>query len=175
MADQAGTAALRGMVSDAGTVEIRRARSEDAESACRVLRRSIAEICAPYYDNDEGVLSEWLANKTPDNVRAWIESDKTFCLVAVDKDKVTSGFAVLSGGVILLLYLLPEALYQGTGKRMLQSLEDHAVRTGIQQISLMSSIPARAFYERNGYVPAGEPEYVGPVLGHFPMSKDLAG
>jgi GNAT superfamily N-acetyltransferase len=58
----------------------------------------------------------------------------------------------MSGAEILLNYVLPDALYQGIGKGMLQALESHAIASGVEHIELMSTIPAKAFYERNGYV-----------------------
>ena len=62
-------------VDDVDEIIIRKATSENAEAACSVLVRSIKEICAPYYENDEAILAQWLENKTPTNVRRWIESD----------------------------------------------------------------------------------------------------
>jgi hypothetical protein len=55
---------------------IRKATPEDAEAACAVFVRSIEEICAPNYENDEEILTHWLENKTPTNIRRWIESDR---------------------------------------------------------------------------------------------------
>jgi GNAT superfamily N-acetyltransferase len=81
---------------------------------------------------------------------------------------------ILSGQEIMLFYLLSEVLYKGIGKRMLQSLEEHAYKSGIRQVKVLSSIPAKTFYERNGYVSDGPPEYAGPILGHFPLIKNIA-
>ena len=69
---------------DVDIITIRKATPKDAEAACAVLARSITEICAPYYGNDEEVLAQWLENKTPANVRRWIESDLSYCVVAVN-------------------------------------------------------------------------------------------
>lgn len=156
-------------------IQIRVAGPDDAGEACSLLRRTIAEVCALYYNNDETVLSEWLSNKTPENVMSWINSESTYSIVAVNGHGDIVGFAILSVQEITLLYLLPEVLYKGVGKRMLQSLEEYALKTGIKRVKVMSSIPARAFYERNGYISNGEPEFVGPVLGHFPLIKTIAG
>jgi L-amino acid N-acyltransferase YncA len=100
-------------------ITIRKATPEDAEAACAVLVRSIKEVCAPYYENDDKVLTEWLENKTPANVRRWIESDRSYCVVAVNAQGRVLGFASISGAEIMLNYVLPEALHQSIGKRML--------------------------------------------------------
>ena len=154
-------------------ITIRRATPKDAEPACVVLMRSIKEICAPYYENDEEILAQWLENKTPANVRRWIESDRSYCVVAVNGEGVVVGFASISGSEIMLNYVLPEALHQGIGKRMLQALEAHAIASGVERIEAVSTIPAKAFYERNGYVSNGAPRRVGRIIGDFPLLKTM--
>ena len=86
----------------------------DAVGACDALRRSIRELCAADHGNDGRVLAAWLANKTPDNVRAWITSASSFAVVAVEGAD-----------------LLPEVLHRGAGKRMLHALEAQAARWGL--------------------------------------------
>jgi putative acetyltransferase len=152
---------------------IRKATPQDAEAACAVLVRSIKEICAPYYENDDKVLAEWLENKTPANVRRWIESDRSYCVVAVNAQGQVLGFASMSGAEIMLNYVLPEVLHQGIGKSMLQALETQAIASGVDHIVVVSSLPAKAFYERNGYVPNGAPRHVGRILGDFPLIKRM--
>jgi histone acetyltransferase (RNA polymerase elongator complex component) len=156
-----------------GDFIIRRAMVDDAEAACAVMIRSIEEICAPFYDHDYEILSEWLANKTPANVRNWIESERSFSVVAIDRKGSAVGFAMLSGSEIVLNYVIPEALHQGIGKRMLKALEQHALACGVDHIAVVSSVPAKAFYERSGYVSSGPPKYVGRILGDFPLAKRI--
>lgn len=156
-----------------GDFIIRRATADDAEAACAVMIRSIREICAPFYDHDDQILSEWLANKTPANVRNWIDSERTFSVLAADSNGSVVGFAMLSGSEIVLNYVVPEFLYQGAGKRMLATLEQHALACGMDRIEVVSSIPAKAFYERNGYVSSGAPKYIGRILGDFPLAKRI--
>jgi L-amino acid N-acyltransferase YncA len=154
-------------------ITIRKATPEDAEAACAVLVRSIKEICAPYYENDDKVLTEWLENKTPANVRRWIESDRSYCVVAVNAQGRVLGFASISGAEIMLNYVLPEALHQSIGKRMLQALEAQAIASGVDHIEVVSSISAKSFYERNGYVSNGAPRYVGRIIGDYPLIKTM--
>jgi len=47
----------------------------EAEEACAVIRRSIIELCVADHDGDLAILDRWLANKTPDQVRQWIEAN----------------------------------------------------------------------------------------------------
>jgi len=152
---------------------IRKATPKDADSVCVVLVRSIKEICAPYYDNDEEILAQWLENKTPANVRRWIGSNRSYCVVAVNGSGLVVGFAAISGSEIMLNYVLPEALHQGIGKRMLEALEAHAIASGKDRVEVVSTIPAKAYYERNGYVSNGAPRHVGRIIGDFPLVKTM--
>jgi GNAT superfamily N-acetyltransferase len=71
----------------------------------------------------------------------------------------------------MLNYVLPEALHRGIGKGMLQALEAQAIVSGVERIGVVSTIPAKAFYERNGYVSNGAPMNVGRIIGDFPLVK----
>jgi hypothetical protein len=73
----------------------------------------------------------------------------------------------------MLNYVVPEILHQGIGKGMLQALDTHAIASGLEHIEVVSSIPAKAFYERNGYVSNGPPRSVGRIIGDFPLVKQL--
>ena len=152
-------------------IAVRKAAAKDAKAACAVLVRSIKEIGAPYYDNDEEI-TEWLANKTAANVRQWIESDRCYSVVAVSDSGDVVGFSMICGFEIMLNYVVPEALRKAIGKRVLQALEGHAIASG-EQIEVVSSIPAKAFYERNGYIANGAPRKVGRIIGDFPLIKRL--
>ena len=52
---------------------------------------------------------------------------------------------------------------------MLQVLAAHAIASGIEHVEVVSTIPAKAFYERNGYVSNGAPKHVGRIIGDFPL------
>ena len=153
-------------------ITYREAAASDAKKACAVLIESINTICAPFYNHDKDTISEWLENKTPDNVKKWIVSDNTYCVVAEDAENNLVGFSCISGEEIMLLYVTPKVLYKGVGKNMLAKLESHAHLSNINKIKVVSSLSAKEFYERNGYVQNGTPKYVGQVLGDFPLIKN---
>lgn len=153
-------------------ITYRVAKASDAKKACDVLIESINTICAPFYNHDKDTISEWLENKTPDNVKKWIESENTYCVVAEDAENNLVGFSCISGEEIMLLYVTPKVLYKGVGKNMLAKLESHAHLSGINDVKAVSSLSAKDFYERNGYVQNGDPKYVGQILGDFPLIKN---
>jgi GNAT superfamily N-acetyltransferase len=134
---------------------IRKANPQDADAACKVLRRSIEECCIEDHRGDEVILSSWLANKTPEFIRTWF-NPPAYAVVA-EQDGVIVGVALLGGsGVITLNYLLPEARFQGMGKAMLEALEEEADRRGLKELELSSTATAHPFYLRNGYVDTGK-------------------
>ena len=131
--------------------KIREAVEKDASDACAVLIRSIKEVCAKDYPNDE-FMAEWLENKTPENIKLWINHPETYEVVCVDEnDKVVGFSAITLSGEILLNYLVPEALYKNNGKAMLAALENRVIKNGVENIRVSSSITAKDFYERNGF------------------------
>ena len=156
------------------SITVRPASEADAVAACDVLRRSIRELCVADHGHDEQVLSAWLGNKIPDNVRAWITSAASFSVVAVDGSGVRGFGLIQRGGEIQMCYLVPEVQYRGAGKLMLRALEEQAARWGLNDVFLTSSVTAKRFYERNGYVQSGEPKSVYGLRCVHPMSKSIA-
>jgi GNAT superfamily N-acetyltransferase len=132
-------------------VHIREARATDAAAACEVLRRSIIELCEADHRNDPAFLSGWLANKTPENVAAWIADPGNVVLVAIDGG-ATAGVASMSkDGRISLNYVSPDARFKGVSKALLAALERKAADWGLTQCRLESTKTARRLYEAAGY------------------------
>lgn len=153
---------------------MRSAITDDADAACEAVRRSIEEICGPDYGHEESVMADWLANKSLDNFRKWIEAPDAYSVVAVSANGDVVGFGRISqAGFVQMCYIVPEALYQGYGKALLIAMEQQAVKWGLEIVKLNSSITAKAFYERNGYQLNGEPKMFGSTLGDFPFAKEL--
>ncbi|NHZ96957.1 GNAT family N-acetyltransferase [Massilia sp. CCM 8734] len=137
-------------------IEIRTAVPDDAFAACDVLRRSISECCVADHRNDPDLLKAWLGNKTPQNVASWFVSPANHVLIA-ERDGVVVGVALLTqAGKLSLCYVLPEALYSGVGKALLQGVEAQARAWGVSVLRLNSTLTASKFYERNGYILAGK-------------------
>jgi GNAT superfamily N-acetyltransferase len=155
-------------------ITVQPASEADAVAACDVLRRSICELCVADHGHDEQVLAAWLANKTPENVRAWITAASSFSVVAVDGGEVRGFGLIQRDGEIQMCYLVPEVQFRGAGKLMLRALEEQAARWGLRGVFLTSSVTAKQFYERNGYVQSGEPKSRYGLQRVYPMSKRIA-
>jgi GNAT superfamily N-acetyltransferase len=149
--------------------------SEHSKELCDLLMESITVNCAVDYNNDAQIMKDWLASKTPENISKWINSENNISLVAFDavKEKFAGFILMNKDGEILLNYVLSAYIYKGVGKGLLKEMEHIAKSSGITALSVVSTITAKDFYERNGFVRNGEPEYVGAILGDFPLIKHL--
>lgn len=153
-------------------MQIRRAVPEDAEAACEVLRRSIAELCAADHQGDAPTLAAWLANKTPENVRRWIGNQHLF--VAAEGGAILGVAALSPAGEITLNYVSPDARYRGVSKALVARLEEEAAKLGLAALRLQSTATAWRFYAACGYADAGAPVGGFGITQGFPMRKHIA-
>ena len=156
------------------TVSIRRASTIDADAACTVLRRSITECCVEDHHNNPELLSGWLKNKTPTNVAEWFAAKGNFSIVAVAGQQVLGVGLLTKKGNIALCYVLPEVRFTGVGKTLLRAMESHATQAGLGELHLSSTVTAKPFYLRNGFVEGG-PCAIELGLKTFPLTKRLNG
>lgn len=139
-------------------IEVRDAVHDDAEAMCVVLRRSIQELCVLDHKDDPETLDGWLSNKTPENVRSWIDSPDQRVFVAVDGEEICGVGATAASGEILLNYVSPDARFRGVSKSLLARLEEHLRVSGLTAASLTSTQTAHRFYLGAGYEDDGPPK-----------------
>jgi GNAT superfamily N-acetyltransferase len=154
-------------------MEIRDATPADAEAACEVMRRSIAELCEPDHHNDPKILAAWLANKQPRVFEMWLAEPDNSILVAVLEERIVSVGAVRDSGEITLNYVSPDARFKGVSRALLAALEQRAIERGNRRCFLASTATARHFYLAHGYVETGRPAGQFGTSSGFPMSKAL--
>jgi GNAT superfamily N-acetyltransferase len=152
---------------------IRDAMDDDADQACDVLRRSIAELCTADHKDDPAILRSWLGNKTPDIFRSWIVAPGNNLLVATDAERIVAVGSVTDRGHITLNYVSPDARFRGVSKSMLAALEHRAASRECVRCSLNSTETARRFYLAQGYVETGQASGHFGTSSGYPMSKSL--
>jgi GNAT superfamily N-acetyltransferase len=153
-------------------MEIRAAHSEDAESACVILRHSITELCDQDHCGDPAMMTAWLANKTAENMRRWIEQSHVF--VATEGPAILGVGAITGTGKITLNYVSPDARLRGVSRAILAQLEEHAADRGIKTIVLHSTATAHRFYLSAGYTDNGESTKACGVAFCYPMIKQIS-
>jgi GNAT superfamily N-acetyltransferase len=154
-------------------MQIRDAVVADAEAACQVLRRSIAELCLADHRHDPIILARWLANKTPDIVASWIAREDNSVLVAVEGTVVLAVGAVTDAGEITLNYVSPDARFRGISRALLAALETRARERGNLRCTLLSTETAYRFYRDAGYADDGSARHKFGTTSGYPMSKPL--
>ena len=153
---------------------IRDAKLEDAVAACEVARRSIAELCAADHGGDPEIVARWLANKTPENMRAWIERPDASLLVAVEEGAILAVGMISDAGEILLNYVSPDARFRGVSRALLKALETRGRERGAAFCTLESTETARRFYLSNGYIETGVATHKFGMRSGYRMTKALA-
>lgn len=150
---------------------IRIAAPADATAISEVVRRSISECCHVDHHGDPELIAAWLENKTPGNILDWLRAAHATALVAVRGGQVL-GFALANTDELALLYVVPEALYQGVGKALLRAVESCFISRGVTTLRLESTRAARDFYLRNSFTISG-PVQVWAGMEGLPMMKLL--
>lgn len=156
---------------DQSDIGVRQAHPDDAEAAAAVLCASIGDLCVADHGNDPEIVARWLANKTPRDIRRWIEAPGRL-YVAERYGRIVGVGAAATTGQVTLNYVLPEARFRGVSRTLLSALEAYLRAEGHPRCTLSSTRTAHRFYLTAGYVDAGEPQ-IWRGLTAFPMVKDL--
>jgi GNAT superfamily N-acetyltransferase len=105
----------------------------------------------------------------------YLVADPDSRLIVAEVDAVIAGVSALHhSGEIRLCYVSPAVARSGVGRALLVAVERHASHWGIRTLALDSTLTARAFYERCGYVSAGESKPAFGVLRCYPYLKTLS-
>jgi len=116
-----------------------------------VLRRSIQDLCHADHNGNAAKLADWLSNKTPENVAAWISHPQSLVFVAVEGETILGVAAMTTAGEITLNYVSPDARFRGVSKALIDRLEAKARELGLNRCAVISTETAREFYLSRGY------------------------
>lgn len=154
----------------------RPARPDEAEAIAALLRRSITELCAADHGGDPARLDPWLANKTPETVRAWLAAPDQRLVVAEIGNRLAGVAAARSDGTLLLNYVSPDHTRRGVGTALVADLEHWLRARGAAASRLRSTITALDFYRGRGYREtslAPQPETDVPMMKTLRRTTDL--
>jgi len=154
--------------------QIRQAQSSDASAICELLHQSIRRLCFDDHHNDENVLSQWLGNKTTENMVKWVSLEDIFTIVCVNQSRIIGVGSMGADGDIHLCYVSPDWIAAGVGNMLLIAMLDIAKSLNISQVRLVSTQTAKTFYEHHGFKCTDKPEWGFGILG-YPMSRSVDG
>lgn len=143
---------------------------DDAAAAAEVIARAIRISCIADHGNDETKIADWLADKSQADVEFLVGDPSSACFVAQRENEIL-GFAAVSAGVLLQLYVDPGASGLGIGRALLETAEQRPRDDGCERITLDSTKAAQPFYRRMGYTDALRPgSNICGIVCH-PMEK----
>lgn len=139
------------------SIVIRPADPDDAAGACEVVCNSIVHACTRDHLRDPQRLLRWLQNKTVDNFAAWLRAPANSGFIALIDGRVVGIALIDTDGDIRLCYVRAERLGQGIGSGLLDAMIARARAQGLARIHTHSTLSAKGFYQRRGFVAAGAP------------------
>ena len=158
---------------------IRRAALRDAKGIHDAHMRSIRELCAKDYSDEQ--LTAWGGRSYDEQVR--IKTITQDCVWVIEDKGVIEGFGHLmrkSGeppnAEVMGLYLTPDIKGKRLGKRVLQLMEEWARENGYQTLNLGSTLTSFGFYQSQGFSEKGERAMLkigGIDIPYIPMEKAL--
>ncbi len=126
-------------------ITYRKARPDDADRVCYVVRHTKAVIYPDYYT--PAVVDFIRGLNSIDNIKKDIEQNKVNVLV---KGGEIIGTGSRTDNHITRVYVLPEHQGQGFGSKIMDELEKEIFES-FNDCVLEASLPACIFYENRGY------------------------
>ncbi|MFM9379846.1 GNAT family N-acetyltransferase [Pseudomonas sp. UV AK001] len=152
--------------------EIKRATPEDAWIAFEIRRLAIRHQCIGAYSGQQ--MLDWTKGSAQDGYDTLMQ--KHFYLGYVEGEPVATGLLDLEHREIGAIFIHPDFMRRGLGKRVLSFLEALARSLGLAEVCLDATLNAADFYRRCGYVGEGSAVYHSPSglqLACVPMVKKL--
>jgi putative acetyltransferase len=153
-------------------VELRPARPDQAPTVARLFRDTVRSVNRKDYSDAQ--IDAWAPYEVDlDGWRTAIET--SFFLVAISGGMVV-GFANLEGNdYVDQLYVHKDLLRKRIATHLIEEIEREARRRGAQRLWTQSSITAKKFFERQGFVaqPAQRVAHNGEYFENYVMEKRI--
>jgi putative acetyltransferase len=133
-----------------GEVQFRQAEPADAEAVLEIKQTAIEATRDPY-SNEQVEAWRPTAEALPAFTQA-MESER-FVVLLVETDDGPAGYGVLNieEARIDAVFVAPEHAGEGLGSSLVRQLETRARMLGLAELTVVSSLNARGFYELLGY------------------------
>lgn len=152
-------------------MKIRLAQNKDYAPIARLHKATIRHINSKDYPED--VVSVWSKRTKASRFRNSASKVKRW--VAVEKEKIVGfcdhDFKCDLGG----LYIHKDFQGKGIGGKLLKKAEESMKKLGCKKITIMSTISAKTFYQKNGYkvIKKGFHQIENKKVKVFNMSKTI--
>jgi putative acetyltransferase len=155
-------------------MEIRPFRDGDAPALAAIFFESVRVIGGGHYSADQ--VAAWAPGPPDAEVFARLAGDGRTLLVATGEDGRPIAYGDLEAdGHIDHFYCSPEWAGRGVARRLYEELERAARGAGIERLLVEASEPARRFFEKQGFEPAGRNAFTlnGVEIHNYRMLKSL--
>jgi GNAT superfamily N-acetyltransferase len=153
-------------------ISIRKATKSDAGVAWEIRNAAINNQCKGYYPEED--LKSWTRRELPDN---FVDMVADYFYMAVLNGRVVgTGMIDLDSGKLDALFVHPNHMGIGVGRRILLHLEQLAIAAGLTQLKLNSTLNACSYYQAYGFEGNKVSKYRSPrgvSLDCIPMKKSI--
>lgn len=134
------------------TVKIRKAEIKDMEAVNAAHRRSIREVCSKDYTSDQ--IEKW--SDVTYSLDVWTNTVTNECCYVLEQDGEIYGFCHSKvhdekKGEIVGLYLTPEIIGKGYGRKIFDKCVNYIKDFNPKLIFINGTITAKGFYEAMGF------------------------
>lgn len=127
-------------------MKIRKVKLSDAENIMILRKKTFEKINSKDYKKQE---IDFINNGA--TIERLIEKMRQRDMFCLEKDGEIVGVVDLEGNKIGGLFVKSDLIGKGYGKRLLDFIEKHARKKGIDKVELFSTIYAEGFYKKSGY------------------------
>jgi putative acetyltransferase len=131
---------------------VRFAQPEDAIQMHNVHIRSVRQLCSLDYTKEQ--IEAWVGHLNPEERRQYIMNGalNEVLFVAESESNLIIGFSAFDkDGDINAVYVHPDYVRLGVGKKLLDAVEKEAVAYNYTKLEISASITAIPFYKAHGY------------------------
>lgn len=163
-------------------IVIRRALPGDATELAAIRIASIRGVCATtgLYTPDE--VERWIGDRPISDFERLIVDDATFAahdalggtLVGFGRVQAPRPDAADPAWWVKGLFIRPERIARGIGRRLLATLLDAAKERGATRVDLVATLNAEAFYLKNGFTAQARVQHTtatGAVIPGIKMTR----
>ena len=153
-------------------LRVRKAQRKDAKAAWDIRKTAILSQCPSHYSAEE--LQIWTNGELSEEFADAVE--KHFYVAVFTGQVVGTGMVNLETGKIDAMFVHPNHIRTGVGRKIIEHPESLALEHGLGELHLESTLNAAPFYRSCGFSGNGVGEYASPrgvTLDCVPMVKQL--
>lgn len=130
------------------TFNLRNYQKSDLEDIVTLFNGTVQAINKKDYTQKQ--IEQWM-QLTPDYEKWHDELSSTYTLVAQNRTTILGFGSISDSGKLGYLYVDKKWIGYGIGKMLATNLIDHAFEAGAKEITVLSSITAKPFFESLGF------------------------